>query len=504
MVSFSEKTRRWIEHRYFEFIVIIFFSVFFSLGKIEENDILSIAMIIVMMTILFDTGFIYTLNYTIEDLNLDSRDKLPVSYKLPMLFDFMLYIFSLLVLVIPLYNFYNLILFPMLETGITGIFLIISRFIILILFYIVLSFIRFIIAVCKSQFFFIIITDNTESNITRRVFFTTCIILLMILTFGLGLNNQAILFIINIISNPLDVLVFILILPLVLLLNSIGTIFIAYTINSLINFEKNIKFRPLLSFFFSKQFYEKIKTNRRIFSSINWFSRNFELLFILILCFWPITRFWLDFQFFSHLNLNSVSILYGIGEILLLASFLSLCWYILRAEDIILAVKNLRNLDSFNEFISFEKKVTLDHEGNENTFNEIKKKIYIQSNDVLDGIEGFLVGSLPIMFFSIIMFLTGSFFHNIENILDNSDVVFIPLILFSSLNALVITLTYQGGRQMTIREIKRILKTDYSKSSVELLKNFNLYIDKPDLITNAIIFGFPIVTLLLRIMFELR
>ncbi|MFW9993912.1 MAG: hypothetical protein ACFFD4_17845 [Candidatus Odinarchaeota archaeon] len=203
------------------------------------------------------------------------------------------------------------------------------------------------------------------------------------------------------------------------------------------------------------------------------------------------------------------------GFMLVFISFLLAVWLILRYEDITKAIERmegvLKGKKRFRCQIKtnnpkFEKAITWILEKSHKSADEedLKSVTVMKFQKYLDGIDGFLVGALPVMVFGILVYYLGILLANFSMFIEEELTDLFPAILFiMSIYAAIILIIYQSGRRNMVRRFKHILKEMNDESCIDLAKELDFYLDKPDIITTTIIIALPLLSMVIRILPQL-
>lgn len=190
-------------------------------------------------------------------------------------------------------------------------------------------------------------------------------------------------------------------------------------------------------------------------------------------------------------------VFYGLGELLIFFNICLLIWLFLRIEDIRETMTSIKSKSILSKLTN-KNYVNMKCDNDKTRF-----KVIQLTKDHLESLEGYLIGSLPIMILGLFSFTVGAFLHqmgaDIERNEFDLDYISSIFLFITSLYTLIIFLVYQGGRQYILKEIKGVLKNTNHDKCLKIAKELDFHVDRPNFITSAILILFPIITLILKL-----
>ena len=303
---------------------------------------------------------------------------------------------------------------------------------------------------------------------------------------------------------PINILLFFLSTLLIILIIVVAFIFTNYAYWSLIKFQVGIKMEKDLHLLLLPANVLKVLDSHL----------DVILAVLFLLFFVPYESVIAYFINANPINTFFIGFYTKFGIICFFLSLYCIFWLFFRAEDIIRAINLLKidvrkkrgssitlSLLTENKFLDAEVKKSFSEEETDHNKNildwraEPIKKLQL----LMDGLDGFLIGSLPMMIIAMAFFTISTSIINFNWNTGGIDMDIFPIILgYISFYALIITLIYQSARRKLLNKIKGELRETYEKDCLDLAEKLDFYLDRPDFLTSFIIIAIPIFTFIIR------
>lgn len=479
------------------FLVLI--NIILPVNILLDRSVFGLSFVIILLIYIFLLIMLFvndnTLFWEEEEEEVEEEVVLSFSEVLPFFLDVIVYLITLIAIIPQIFIFFNFIQSLSFIDDIFRITNDIERdiWVFILFFHIMLLIFRFSIMSIKWMVLASLkeVTVNQDDDTFRGIIYWLIIISFLLITFITGLTSESIDRILEYFSGYIGLL---LVLIIAIGVNIVSSIIMYYSTIKLIAFNINIGFQYG---WFSLPIIRKMETKVTKISKTNWFRIIFGLMIGYL-----IVRLYFSSYFGTSDNNSTETVFNFMGEILLFLSFFCLIWLIFRAEDIIKAVNRLeinneRILNVNNDKLEKQvKEYILELKWYESDEIGIDKWTWkmdtiFKIQKLIESIDGFLICSFPIMVIGISLYAFGTLWQNQTDIL-------LYLVFISSIYALLITLIYQGGRQMMIRRIKRLLKFTPHDDSEKLAKNLDFHLDRPDFVTSALVIALPVFSFLIR------